>query len=65
MELRALVAIQEALESYVIGVFEDSQKLAIHAHRQTVMPKDTELANEIRNGNNQGSTATPGISPPK
>jgi len=65
MELRALVGLQEALEAFVIGVLEDSQKLAIHGHRQTVMPKDTELTNEIRNGNTQGSTATPGISAPK
>ena len=45
---QALLAIQEAAESYLIGLFEDSNLCAIHANRVTVMKKDMELARRIR-----------------
>lgn len=40
----ALEAIQEASESYLVGLFEDTNLCAIHAKRVTVMPKDMQLA---------------------
>ena len=44
----ALLALQEASESYLIGLFEDSNLCAIHAKRVTIMPKDIQLARRIR-----------------
>lgn len=44
----AVMAIQEAAEAYLIGVFEDSNLCAIHAKRVTIMPKDMQLARRIR-----------------
>ncbi|KAK9809098.1 hypothetical protein WJX72_009360 [[Myrmecia] bisecta] len=46
----ALQALQEAAEAYIIGLLEDSNLAAIHAHRITVMPKDMELARRIHGG---------------
>ena len=45
---QALLALQEAAESYLTGIFEDSNLCAIHANRVTVMKKDVELARRIR-----------------
>lgn len=45
---QALIAIQEASEAYLTGVFEDSQLCAIHAKRVTVQKKDLDLARRIR-----------------
>lgn len=44
----ALLALQEAAESHLIGLFEDSNLCCIHAKRITVMPKDMQLARRIR-----------------
>ena len=44
----ALLAIQEASESYLVGLFEDTNLCAIHARRVTIMPKDIQLARRIR-----------------
>ena len=44
----AVSAIQESAESYLVGVFEDSNLCAIHGKRVTVMPKDLQLARRIR-----------------
>ena len=44
----ALLAIQEALEAYLVGIFEDTNLCAIHARRVTIMPKDIQLARRIR-----------------
>ena len=35
----AIVALQEASESYLVGLFEDTNLCAIHAKRVTIMPK--------------------------
>ena len=43
----ALLALQEATEAYLVGVFEDSQLCAIHAGRVTVQPRDMMLARRI------------------
>jgi len=44
----ALLALQEAAEAYLIGLFEDTNACAIHAKRVTIMPKDIQLARRIR-----------------
>jgi histone H3 len=44
----ALMALQEAAEAYLVGLFEDTQLCAIHAGRVTIMPKDLHLARRIR-----------------
>ena len=44
----ALLALQEAAEAYLVGVFEDANLCAIHAKRVTIMQKDLKLAMRIR-----------------
>jgi histone H3 len=44
----AILALQEAGESYLVGLFEDTNLCAIHAKRVTIMPKDMQLARRIR-----------------
>ncbi len=44
----AVLALQEAAESYLVGLFEDTNLCAIHAKRVTIMPKDMQLARRIR-----------------
>uniref|UniRef100_T1IYQ6 Histone H3 n=1 Tax=Strigamia maritima TaxID=126957 RepID=T1IYQ6_STRMM len=44
----AVLALQEASESYLVGLFEDTNLCAIHAKRVTVMPKDMQLARRVR-----------------
>ena len=44
----AILAIQEACEAYLVGLFEDTNLCAIHAKRITIMPKDIQLARRIR-----------------
>jgi histone H3 len=45
---QALLALQEASEAYLVGLFEDTNLCAIHAKRVTIMPKDLQLARRIR-----------------
>jgi histone H3 len=47
----ALLALQEATEAYMVGLFEDANLCAIHDHRVTVMPRDVQLARRIRGDN--------------
>ena len=47
-ESAALLAMQEAAESYLVHLMEDAQICAIHARRVTVMVKDIHLARRIR-----------------
>ena len=47
-QAQALIALQEAAEAYLVGIFEDTQLCAIHAKRVTVQKKDMELARRIR-----------------
>merc|ERR1712159_11853 len=44
----AVLALQEASEAYLVGLFEDTNLCAIHAKRVTIMPKDVHLARRIR-----------------
>lgn len=45
---KAVNALQEAAEAYLVGLFEDSNLCAIHAKRVTVMPKDIVLSRRLR-----------------
>ena len=45
---KAVLALQEAAEAYLVGLFEDTNLCAIHAKRVTIMPKDIQLARRIR-----------------
>ena len=44
----AVLAIQEAAEACLVGLFQDTNLCAIHAKRVTIMPKDMQLARRIR-----------------
>lgn len=44
----AVLALQEAAESYLVSLFEDTNLCAIHARRVTIMSRDLQLARRIR-----------------
>jgi histone H3 len=44
----AVAAIQEATESYIIGLLSDANLAALHARRVTAMPRDLQLARRLR-----------------
>lgn len=44
----AIMALQEASESYLVGLLEHGNLLALHAKRITLMKKDVQLARRIR-----------------
>ena len=48
---QAGLALQEATEAFLVGLFEDTNLCAIHAKRVTIMPKDMQLARRIRGDN--------------
>ena len=43
-----VMALHEAAEAYLVGLFEDTGLAAIHGKRVTIMPKDIQLARRIR-----------------
>ena len=45
---QAVLALQEASEAYLVGLFEDTNLCAIHAKRVTIFPKDMQLSRRIR-----------------
>ena len=45
---KALDALHEGAEAYLIGVLEDANLLVIHARHVTVQPRDIQLAQKIR-----------------
>ena len=45
---QTVLALQEAAEAYLVGLFEDTNLCAIHAKRVTIMPKDMQLDRRIR-----------------
>jgi len=47
-QVEAIGALQEAAESYLVALFEESNLCAIHAKRVTIFPKDIQLARRIR-----------------
>ena len=40
--------LQESAEAYLVGLLEDTNLCAIHTKRVTIMPKDMQLAWQIR-----------------
>ena len=44
----AILALQEAAEAFLVGVFEDTVLCAVHAKRVTIQTKDMQLARRIR-----------------
>ena len=44
----AIMALQEASEAYLVGLFEDSNLCTIHTKQVTIMLKDIQLARRIR-----------------
>lgn len=44
----AMMALQQAAEAYLVGLFEDTNLCAIHARRVTIMVRDMQLARRIR-----------------
>lgn len=44
----AVLAIQEAAEAYLTGLFQDTNLCAIHARRVTIQPRDMQLARRLR-----------------
>ncbi|CAM0947042.1 unnamed protein product [Alopecurus aequalis] len=44
----AVLALQEAAEAYLVGLFEDTNLCAIHAKRVTIMPKDARRIRDER-----------------
>ena len=44
----ALEALQEAVEAYLVGLFEDTNLCAFHAKRVTIQSKDMQLARRLR-----------------
>ena len=44
----AVLALQEASEAYLVGLFEDAYLCTFHAKRITCMSKDLQLARRIR-----------------
>lgn len=47
-QAKAIMALHEAFEDYLVGLFEDCVLEAIHRKRVTVMPKDMFIALRIR-----------------
>lgn len=43
-----MLALQEASEAYLVGLFEDTNLAAFHANQVTIMPRDFRLARRIR-----------------
>jgi histone H3 len=42
------LALQEAGEAYLVGLFNDTNLCCLHAKRTTIMVKDLQLARRIR-----------------
>ena len=43
-----VLALHEAVETYLVHLFEDSNLCAIHTKHVTIMPKDMQLARRIQ-----------------
>jgi histone H3 len=47
LQAKALLALQEASEAFVVELFEDTMLCAVHAKRITIFPKDMRLAHTV------------------
>ena len=54
MQSMALLAFQEALEAYLVGLFNDTNECTLHAKRVTIMPKDMKLTRHIQGEKGDG-----------
>ena len=52
---QALEALQEASEAYLVGLFEDTNLVAINAKRVTIMPRDMHVVRRIRGTTDPGN----------
>ena len=43
----ALAALQEGTEAYMVDIFRDTANIAVHGKRQTIFPKDMQLAVKV------------------
>jgi histone H3 len=48
LQSQAILALQEAAEAYLVGLFHDTNLCATHAKRITILPKDIQLARRMR-----------------
>ena len=48
LQSTAIMALQEAGETFLVGLLEQSNLCALHAKRVTIMPIDVQLARHIR-----------------
>ena len=48
----AVLALQEASEAYMVGMFEDTNLAALHAKCVTILPRDLALARRLRGDRN-------------
>lgn len=51
----AILALQEAAESYLVGLFEDTNVVAINAKRVTILPRDMHVVRRIRGQGDPGN----------
>mmetsp|Transcript_110763 Transcript_110763/g.220288 ORF Transcript_110763/g.220288 Transcript_110763/m.220288 type:complete len:221 (-) Transcript_110763:122-784(-) len=56
-EVQALLGLQEAAETFLVGLFEDAGLCALHGRRVTVMQRDLRLSTRLRGGEAPGSRA--------
>ena len=47
MQRKAIDCLHQCFEGHCVGILENMNLLATHAHRRTIMPKDLELQNRI------------------
>jgi histone H3 len=53
-QTQAMQALQEAAEAYLVGLFEDTNIVAINSKRVTIMPRDMQVARRIRGNKDFG-----------
>ena len=51
----AIATLLEAVENFIVGLFEDVNLLAVHSKRVTVMPRDIRLVLRIRGNHCEGA----------
>jgi histone H3 len=53
MQSTAVLALQEALEAYLVCLFEDTNECAMHGKHVAIMLKDMRLAQRIQGENDR------------